>query len=101
MSSHSFPCNIERMVKLQTVLLSVAVVAVLVFVYRYLFNPQVLLGSSGGASVCPDRWSYEDGLCKPSYNTICVAFDPSKITSKVSACNLARTCGTGWPGKCA
>ena len=87
------------MVKLQTVLVSVAAVAILLFAYRYLFNPQVLLGSVG-ESVCPDRWSYVDGLCRPLYDTSCVSFDPSKITSKASACNLARTCGTNWPGKC-
>lgn len=101
MAGHSFPCNIERMGKLQTVLVSLAVVLVLIFAYRYLFNPQVLFDTSGRASVCPDRWSYANGLCNPTYNTTCVSFDPSKITSKVSACNLARTCGTGWPGKCA
>jgi hypothetical protein len=89
------------MVKLQTVLVSVAVVGVLLFAYRYLFNPQVLLGSSDPASVCPERWSYIDGLCKPTYEVNCMPFDPYTITSKVSACNLARTCGTGWPGKCA
>jgi len=88
------------MPKLQTVAVAVVTVLILLVAYRYLFNPQVMPGSSGG-SVCPDRWVYESGLCKPSYDTTCAPFNPDIITSAVYGCNLARTCGTGWPGKCA
>jgi hypothetical protein len=88
--------------KLQTALIAVGIVAILLLAYRFLFNPQVVLG--GGSSVettCPDRWDYTDGLCKPTYETNCMPFDPFKITSNVSGCNLARTCGSSWSGKCA
>ena len=75
-------------------------VIVLILAYRFLFNPQIVLGSSGPETVCPDQWSYTDGLCKPLYETSCMPFKPETITSKRQACNLARSCGTGWPGKC-
>jgi hypothetical protein len=87
--------------KLQTVLISVGVVIVLLLVYRFLFNPQVLLGGGNDVeTTCPDRWDYIDGLCKPNYDTTCMPFDPFKITSNVAGCNLARSCGSNWPGKC-
>jgi hypothetical protein len=34
------------------------------------------------------------------YNTNCMPFDPSKITSIISGCKLARSCGTDWKGMC-
>jgi len=89
------------MVNPKTVLVVVATVIVLLLAYRFVFNPQVLLGSSGLESTCPSRWEYSDGLCKPRYETNCMPFDPQTITSKVQGCNIARSCGTDWPGKCA
>uniref|UniRef100_A0A6C0JIL7 CPW-WPC domain-containing protein n=1 Tax=viral metagenome TaxID=1070528 RepID=A0A6C0JIL7_9ZZZZ len=89
------------MLNLQTVLVCVGVVLILLVAYRFLFNPQVLLGGiHSEGTTCPTHWKYIDGLCKPSYETSCMPFDPFVITSKVSGCNLARTCGTDWPGKC-
>lgn len=85
---------------MKTAIIALLTVVVLILAYRYIFNPQLLLGSYGAPTTCPDQWAYSDGLCKPLYETSCVAFKPETITSKRQACNLARTCGTGWPGKC-
>jgi hypothetical protein len=86
------------MASLQTVLVSIATIVVLLVCYRFLFNPQVL--PSGQGTICPDNWSFVGGLCQPQYETKCAAFDPVSITSAAQACNIARSCGTGWPGKC-
>jgi len=85
----------------QTVLVCLGVLIVLLFAYRFLFNPQVLLGGvSSDGTTCPTHWNYVGGLCKPTYQTTCASFDPFTITSKVAGCNIARSCGTDWPGKC-
>jgi hypothetical protein len=88
------------MPKLQTLLVAVVSVLVMLVVYRFLFNPQVLLGGSSTGATCPNRWSYMNGICKPDYETQCAPFDPLTMTSNVQACNTARTCGTDWPGRC-
>jgi len=87
------------MAMLQTVAVSVVTVVVLILLYRFVFNPQTMVATSG-SSTCPDRWSLDGGLCVPSYDTTCAPFDPQTITSKAYGCNLARTCGTSWPGMC-
>jgi len=80
---------------------SIIAIVVLLLIYRFVFNPQVVIaGSRRGGDTCPAGWTYEGGLCVPGYNTNCAPFDPSKITSQVEACNLARTCGADWPGVC-
>ena len=90
------------MSKLMVALVSLATIVVLVLAYRFIFNPQLVgVASVVNASKCPERWTYSDGLCKPNYQTSCMPFDPAKITSAVSGCNLARTCGTDWTGMCA
>ena len=85
---------------MKTAIIALITVIVLILAYRFLFNPQLLLASSGPPTICPDQWAYSDGLCKPLYDTSCVSFKPESITSKSQACNIARSCGTGWPGKC-
>jgi hypothetical protein len=85
---------------LQTVGISLVIVVVMLFLYKYLFNPQVLLLASGKPSTCPRGWKYSDKLCSPTYETRCRSFDPSKVTSKATACGIAQSCGTDWPGKC-
>ena len=87
------------MVSVQTVVVSLITVIGLLFLYRYIFNPQLLL-RSGPATTCPDQWIFSDGLCRPTYSTNCNEFDPETILSAAYGCNLARTCGTTWPGKC-
>jgi len=87
------------MTKPQTVLVSIAVIALFIVVYKFLFNPQVIMGNLG--SVCPDRCVYMGGKCIPTYGTTCTEFDPNTIKSDAQACNLARSCGTSWSGKCA
>jgi hypothetical protein len=85
----------------QNILISVAVLLVLLFIYKSVLNPQVMPASSGPPTTCPENWKFEDGLCKPDYETNCMPFDPTKITSKSAGCNIARSCGTVWSGKCA
>jgi hypothetical protein len=87
------------MVSVQTVAISFATAVLLLVAYRYIFNPQLLL-RSGPGTTCPDQWTFLNGLCHPTYTTNCAAFDPETITSAAYGCNLSRTCGTSWPGKC-
>jgi hypothetical protein len=89
------------MTTVEVALYSLAAVLVLLVLYRYAFNPQVLLTARrADMAQCPDRWVFADGLCRPTYNTECAAFDPTTITSGPEGCNLARTCGTNWSGFC-
>ena len=84
-----------------TVLLSIITIAIVLVLYRYVFNPKIVKsGSKFNASTCPSGWNHKDGLCTPSYPTSCSSFDPTKMTSVAQSCNLARTCGTDWPGMC-
>lgn len=90
------------MSKTLTVLEIVFYTVVAVLIYRFVFNPQIVTGGSrANASTCPARWDYINGMCLPGYSTTCSAFNPSKMTSVTASCNLARTCGTDWPGMCA
>jgi hypothetical protein len=76
-------------------------IIVLLILYKFVFNPQVVVTASReNMSQCPDRWTFSNGLCKPNYQTQCAPFDPTKITSSAQACNIARTCGTNWSGMC-
>jgi hypothetical protein len=87
------------MAKAQTVLISLVTILIFLVVYKFLFNPQVVMGNLG--TICPDRWVYMSGKCIPTYGTTCTEFDPNTIKSDAQACNLARSCGTSWSGKCA
>ena len=87
------------MLSVKTVIVSLVTVAVLLVLYKFLFNPQIVLDTSI-AGKCPENWSFNGTLCTPEYTTNCVAFDPSTVKSSVQACNIARSCGTGWQGKC-
>jgi hypothetical protein len=98
---HSFPYIIERMSNLEIAGYSLVFAILCLLAYRFLFNPQIVTTPTRTtASKCPERWSYTDGLCRPMYNTNCMPFDPSKITSIISGCKLARSCGTDWKGMC-
>jgi len=89
------------MSRTRTVVVSIVAILVVLLAYRFLFNPQIVIsGSRRGGDTCPAGWRYEGGLCIPGYESICAPFDPSKMTSQVEACNLARTCGADWPGVC-
>ena len=87
------------MFELKTVIVSLVTVAILLVLYKYLFNPQVVLDTTISAQ-CPDNWGFENGLCVPQYITNCAPFDPTSVKSSAQACNIARSCGTGWQGKC-
>lgn len=81
---------------------AVLTLAVLLVLYRFVFNPQIVTGASrAGASICPSGWSYSNGMCVPPHGSACGPFDPSKMTSVVQSCNTARSCGYDWPGMCA
>jgi hypothetical protein len=74
-------------------------------IYKFGFKPQVVLTFDGSKMArCPDQWSYDSiqGVCKPTYTTHCLPFDPSApaLATGSSKCNLARTCGTTWSGMC-
>ena len=84
---------------MNTILVSLLTIGLILVIYKYVFNPQVIPRSIG-ESVCPDNWLLSNGLCEPQYETNCAAFDPNSLTSSAQACNIARSCGTGWPGKC-
>jgi hypothetical protein len=82
----------------KTVTVSLVTVAILLVLYKFLFNPQVLPVMTNAQ--CPDNWVYKGTVCSPEYKTNCAPFDPKDITSPAQACNIARSCGTGWKGTC-
>jgi hypothetical protein len=84
---------------MKSVLVTILTLLALLVLYRFVFNPQVVLGYGTG-TICPDGWAYSDGLCHPGPTSSCTAFDPTTMRSAVQACNLARMCGNSWPGKC-
>jgi len=80
---------------------SVFWVVVVLLIYKYVFNPQILIiPSVTNLSGCPDRWSFDGQMCTPNYTTSCKPFDPLKITMLSEACNICKTCGTNWNGQC-
>jgi hypothetical protein len=72
--------------------------------YKVIVNPQVVYTPSVEkmSGKCPDKWEYIDGLCRPTYPTECLPFNPDSINfnTPASKCNLAQTCGTFWSGEC-
>ena len=67
-------------------------------VYYYVLKPSIIIPVTEVISICPARWKYENKMCVPQYTTNCKPFDPSK---KIDKCDIARSCGTEWPGlKC-
>ena len=54
-------------------------------------NPQFTLVPTQ----CPTKWVYDDPLCKPTYETKCRAFDPSKM-NKADRLAFAEKCGLIW-----
>ena len=55
-------------------------------------------------SKCPSRWNFNPStnMCEPSYNTVCLPFNPDADTLKRGSqkCALARSCDTDWSGMC-
>jgi Plasmodium falciparum domain of unknown function (CPW_WPC) len=86
-----------------TVLIAVIVTLVLLAVYKYVINPQMVI-PAGKGSPCPDQWLFNvgSGMCEPQYTTTCGPFDPKTPTLQTpeAKCNLAHTCGTDWPANC-
>ena len=70
-------------------------------VYKYVFNPQVILPATlSSVSTCPDRWTFRSAMCYPDYDTHCIPFDPKKLTNLREGCEIAKKCGTNWSGRC-
>ena len=90
---------------LSTIALTVVFTIVLLVVYKFVINPQVVMGiDTSKMAKCPDSWTYNaaNGVCEPNMSTECYPFDPDApaIQSAAAKCNLARTCGTSWSGMC-
>jgi hypothetical protein len=90
---------------LSTVGWTVLFTVIMLVVYKFVINPQVVLKiDPTKMAKCPDGWSYNivTKLCQPDSQTNCMVFDPdaSSIQSAAAKCNLARSCGTSWSGLC-
>ena len=90
---------------LSTVGWTILFTAIMLVVYKFVINPQVVLTlDPTKMAKCPDGWSYNlpTKLCQPDSQTTCMAFDPDapSIQSAAAKCNLARSCGTSWSGMC-
>jgi len=88
-----------------TAALTVLFTAILLIVYKYVINPQIVIRlDTTKMAKCPDGWKYNlaSNLCQPNAATSCMPFDPdaSTIQSAIAKCNLARQCGTTWSGMC-
>ena len=83
-------------------LLTVVFTVVILLVYKFVVNPQMVYGST--QTTCPDAWTYNGGtkMCEPTYSTHCTPFDPNAQTLDTAAakCNVAQSCGSFWSGYC-
>jgi hypothetical protein len=90
---------------LNTVVLTVVFTLIMLVIYKFVINPQVVLTlDPTKMAKCPDSWTYNmtTSMCEPNMPTTCYPFDPDApaIQSAAAKCNLARTCGTSWSGMC-
>jgi hypothetical protein len=76
---------------LKTIIVAAAFTIVIFLIYKFALNPQVSITPSQ----CPTNWVYEQPLCKPTYETKCKAFDPSKM-GKADKLSFAEQCGLLW-----
>ena len=78
---------------MKTIIVAVGITIVIFLFYKFVMNPQIVSGLP--SKQCPERWSFDKPLCKPDYETICSAFNPSKMSmsEKVS---FAQQCGVKW-----
>ena len=88
-----------------TAALTILFTVVLLIVYKYVINPQIVISlNTAKMAKCPDSWTYNlaSNLCQPNAATSCMPFDPDATTiqSASAKCNLARQCGTTWSGMC-
>jgi hypothetical protein len=76
-------------------LIVAGIITIIIFLlYKFVLNPQII--GLQATETCPTKWKYEKPLCKPTYDTICSAFDPSKMTSKADRIAFAEQCGVKW-----
>jgi hypothetical protein len=78
---------------MKTLIVAIGFTIAIFLFYKFVMNPQIISGLP--SKQCPERWSYDKPLCKPDYETVCSAFDPSKMNmgDKVS---FAQQCGVQW-----
>lgn len=74
---------------------------VFLIVYRFVFNPQILIIPSVlNLKGCPDHWSRNGSMCLPPDGSVCKAFNPANIKTLSQACAICKSCGTNWNGQC-
>lgn len=78
---------------------------VLLAIYKYALNPQIVVTPDPSTmDTCPDRWTFDPNkqMCEPNYPTHCLPFNPksSNLTTVAQKCALAQRCNTGWSGMC-
>ena len=86
------------------IIATVVFTVLLLLIYKYAINPQMVINSQELETKCPDAWNYNYTtlMCEPTYSTHCTPFDPyaQTLQSAVAKCNVAQSCGTFWPGFC-
>lgn len=89
------------MAKLTIALWSAVLTIVVLVIYKFVINPQIVVTPSRKhLSDCPERWKFDGTNCIPQYETKCIAFNPKTIQTIQQACNIAKKCGTDWDGMC-
>jgi len=79
---------------MKTLIVAIGFTLLIFFLYKYVLNPQIII--SQATQECPSRWTYNNPLCTPDYETTCKAFDPSKM-GKADRIDFIQKCGLQWP----
>jgi hypothetical protein len=80
---------------------TIVIIAVVLVLYKFVFNPQIIIiPSVRNLTGCPDKWRYDGLMCNPTYQTICQPFNPKSIQTLSEACKICKECGTNWSGQC-
>lgn len=80
---------------------TIVIITVVLILYKFVFNPQILIiPSIRNLKGCPDKWKYDGLMCIPDYPTSCQEFNPKSITSLSEACDICKKCWTNWSGQC-
>ena len=86
---------------IMVIVITIAVFAVFCWGYFNLAHPTIIVKRKdlqGYVNPCPDLWIFENGICRPSYETKCKPFDPALY--KGQECDIVKSCGTSWKGLC-
>lgn len=79
------------------VLVTLGVFISICFLYLKV-RPTIVLEPTSRRAQCPDRWTFQDGMCVPAYETKCQPYDPVLYTG--TECEIAEACGTSFNGVC-